>query len=88
MHPIHVNGIWRRLIPINISVDCIGEMCPVPLIKARIQYKKINPGDSITIITDHSCTSQALKEAFKKYACELKVEEESGIWEITIQKIG
>lgn len=77
--------IWR-LIPINKLVDCVGEICPVPLIKAQIQYKKINAGDSITIITDHSCTSQALKEAFKKYACDIEVEEEDGIWEIKIIK--
>lgn len=72
----------------NKIVDCMGEMCPVPLIKAQIQFKKISPGDSVTIISDHSCTSQALKEAFKKYACEIYVEEEdNGIWEITIKKI-
>jgi TusA-related sulfurtransferase len=51
----------------NKLVDCVGDMCPVPLVKAQIQYKKIKPGDSITIVTDHSCTSQNLKEAFKKF---------------------
>ncbi len=72
----------------NKQVDCVGDMCPVPLIKAQIQYKKIKPGDSITVVTDHSCTSQNLKEAFKKFACEIEVEEENGIWEITIKKMG
>lgn len=71
----------------NKQIDCVGEICPVPLIKAQIQYKKINPGESITIVTDHSCTSQNLKEAFNKFACEIKVEEENGIWEITIKKL-
>lgn len=73
---------------IDKLVDCVGEMCPVPLIKAKLRYKKIGIGESVTIITDHSCTSQALKDAFKNYKCEITVEEENGIWEITIKKIG
>lgn len=71
----------------SMQIDCVGEMCPVPLVKAQIQYKKISPGDSITIITDHSCTAQNLKDAFKKFPCEIKVEEEDGIWEISIMKL-
>ncbi len=71
----------------NKVIDCIGEICPVPLIKMQIQYKKISPGDSITLITDHSCAPQNFKDAFKKLPCEIKVEEEDGIWEITITKL-
>jgi tRNA 2-thiouridine synthesizing protein A len=78
--------IWR-LIHINKLIDCVGEICPVPLVKAQIQYKKINPGESITIVTDHSCTPQNLKEAFEKLDCEITLEEEDGIWEITIRKL-
>ncbi|MFT9494882.1 sulfurtransferase TusA family protein [Anaerosolibacter sp.] len=70
----------------NKQIDCVGEICPVPLIKAQIQYKKIHPGDSVTIITDHSCTSQNIKDAFRKLPCVVEVEEENGIWEITIKK--
>jgi TusA-related sulfurtransferase len=71
----------------SIQIDCLGEMCPVPLIKVQIQYKKIRPGDSITITTDHSCTAQNLKDAYKNFQCEIKVEEENGIWEISIMKL-
>lgn len=78
--------IWRS-IQINISVDCVGEICPVPLVKAQIQYKKIKPGETVTIVTDHSCTPQNLKEAFEKLNCEVTVEEDNGIWEITIRKL-
>lgn len=71
----------------NIDIDCMGTMCPVPVVKAQIQYKKINAGDSVTIITDHSCTSQSIKDAFKTYNCEIEVEEDEGIWEIIIKKL-
>jgi tRNA 2-thiouridine synthesizing protein A len=68
-------------------IDCVGEICPVPVIKAKIQYKKLKPGESVTVITDHSCTSQGLKEAFKQHNCDITVEEENGIWNITIKKL-
>ncbi len=70
----------------NSSIDCVGEICPVPVVKAKIQYKKIKPGESITIVTDHSCTSQGIKEAFNHLNCSISIEEEGGIWNITIKK--
>lgn len=70
----------------DIYIDCLGLICPIPVVKAKIQYKKINPGDSITILTDHSCTYSNLKDLFKKSNCEIKVKESSGIWEIIIKK--
>lgn len=71
----------------NISIDCVGEICPVPVVKAKIQYKRLKINESITIVTDHSCTSQGLKDAFKKYDCDMKIEEYGGIWDITITKL-
>ncbi|MCM0648222.1 sulfurtransferase TusA family protein [Clostridium swellfunianum] len=69
------------------SIDCVGEICPVPVVKAKIQYKKLKPGESLTVITDHSCTSQGLKDAFNKYNCHITVEEDGGIWHIRIKKL-
>ena len=69
-------------------MDCTGLMCPVPVIKAQIEYKKLAVGDSITIITDHSCTCPNIRDAFKKANCNVEVQEEYGIWEITITKFG
>ena len=71
----------------NKSIDCTGLMCPVPVVKAQIQYKKLEVGDSITIITDHSCTYPNIKDVFKRPKCSVEVEEEYGIWEITIIKL-
>lgn len=69
------------------SIDCVGEICPVPVVKAQIQYKRLKKNESITVITDHSCSSQGLKEAFQKYNCSIKIEEYAGIWHITITKL-
>ncbi|WP_032122822.1 sulfurtransferase TusA family protein [Clostridium amazonitimonense] len=70
----------------NRDIDCVGDICPVPLIKAKINYKKISKGESITIVTDHSCSGQSIKEAFKPTNASIKIEEEEGIWYITITK--
>lgn len=72
----------------NNSIDCIGAMCPVPVVKAQIQYKKLNIGDSITILTDHSCTYPNIRDIYKKLKCKVEVQEEGGIWEITITRLG
>ncbi|WP_461615773.1 sulfurtransferase TusA family protein [Clostridium sp. Marseille-QA1073] len=69
-------------------LDCVGYICPVPVVKAQIKYKKIDIGECVTVISDHSCTPQGLKDGFKKYNCEITVEEDDGIWEITIKKLG
>ena len=71
----------------NKYIDCTGLMCPVPVVKAQIQYKKLEVGDSITIITDHSCTYTNIREVFKNPNSSVEVEEECGIWEITIIKL-
>lgn len=69
------------------EIDCVGLMCPVPVVKAKIAYKTLKAGDSIVIYTDHSCTFSNMKDVFKKYSCDLMEEEEdTGIWKITITK--
>lgn len=72
----------------NINIDCLGLICPVPIIKAKIEYKKLNTGDSITIISDHSCTTISINDVFKKINCSIDVcEEIPGVWSITITKV-
>lgn len=71
-----------------VVLDCLGLICPVPLIKAKIEYNKLKRGESIMVITDHSCSSQNIKEYFEKLKCSIKIEEVlNGVWEITITKI-
>lgn len=71
----------------NIIVDCVGDMCPIPVVKSQIQYRKLQMGDSLTVISDHSCTAQGITDAFQHTKCDLFVEDIDGIWEITIKKL-
>lgn len=70
------------------KIDCLGDFCPIPVIKAKIGYKEIEKGDKLIITTDHSCTLSNIKDTFKNVNCYIHYEEKiNGIWEITIEKL-
>jgi tRNA 2-thiouridine synthesizing protein A len=70
------------------TLDCLGDMCPVPIIKIQKELKKMNPGDSIKVITDHSCVAESIKNHFSRKDISTEFDEVmNGIWEIIIKKI-
>ena len=71
----------------QIRLDCLGDICPIPIIKMRKELKKLDRDDSLLIVTDHSCVARSLTEELgkKKYSF-TENEVMSGIWEITITK--
>lgn len=74
----------------RVTVDCIGEMCPIPIIKAERSLEPLVDKDQVCIITDHSCTMQAIAIHFqdkKSYPCQVE-EIDNGIWQIIIEKRG
>lgn len=73
----------------EVNIDCIGEMCPIPIIRAEKALKDLAAGAVVRIKTDHSCTMQAVVGHFQRKMgypsyCE---EIDYGIWLITIEKI-
>jgi len=71
----------------QVEIDCLGDMCPVPYLKATKELKKLGSGDSVLIITDHSCVARALVEKMKKDKYLIEEDEVmNGIWEITVSK--
>lgn len=70
------------------AVDCLGDMCPVPIIKIQNALKKMKTGDSIKVTTDHSCVAESIKNHFSRKDIFLEFDEVmNGIWEIMIKKI-
>lgn len=68
-------------------LDAMGEMCPLPILRSDRVYKKLNKGDTLVVLTDHSCALKALPQHFTRYRTEPKVEEVArGIWKIYIRK--
>lgn len=69
------------------SIDIWGEMCPIPLIKAKKKLVSMKCGDVLVLETEHSCTSRSIVVWAKvnKYIIE---EEEvfNGIWHLELTK--
>lgn len=72
----------------NHTIDSLGDICPLPLVKAKKLYESMCSGDSLKIITDHSCVVSSLNEYFIHFPCTIFIEEVlNGVWEIYIKKV-
>lgn len=71
----------------DYKIDCLGEMCPVPIIKLQDVLKKIKSGDSVKLVTDHSCVLANISDYLKHKKLKVTVDEViNGVWEIYIEK--
>lgn len=72
----------------EVVIDCLGEACPVPLIKAQNELAKLEGGDVLIVQIDHSCAMKNLPEWATKDGHNVEVEEvEDGEWEVIIEKV-
>jgi TusA-related sulfurtransferase len=72
----------------TIVIDCIGDPCPLPLIKAEKKLRKLNPGDQICLEIDHNCALNSIPEWARKKGYQVKVEETPCLeWKIYIKKL-
>lgn len=70
-----------------IILDCMGEICPVPIIRLQNIIHHIKEGESIQLITDHSCTLSSVSDFCRIHHLEIDPEEVmTGVWEILISK--
>jgi TusA-related sulfurtransferase len=70
------------------KLNCFGDFCPVPLLKAQREVKKLQTGESLMVVTDHSCVVESIDEYFGLRHFKLSIEEAiNGVWEITITKV-
>ncbi len=68
-------------------MDCLYEVCPIPLIKAVRELKKMAPGDILVVHSDESCVGVMMKEWASQHHYSLRiVESGAGEWEIYLQK--
>lgn len=67
------------------ELDCLGDFCPVPIIKLQAQLKRIKQGDPCLLVTDHSCTLTAVRDFCQLHRLGCGIDEViNGVWEITI----
>jgi TusA-related sulfurtransferase len=68
-------------------IDCMGEACPIPLVKTQKQMAKMNVGDVAIVQIDHSCAMKNVPEWARKEGHNVEIEETGdGEWEIIIEK--
>ncbi len=71
----------------EVVLDCLGEACPVPLVKAEKALEKLASGDVLIVQIDHSCAMKNVPEWARKQGHEVELEEvDDGEWECIIEK--
>lgn len=68
-------------------LDCLGEACPVPLLKTQKKMEGLKVGDMLIVEIDHSCAMKNVPEWARKEGYNVEIEEvDDGQWEIFIEK--
>jgi TusA-related sulfurtransferase len=71
----------------EVVLDCLGEACPVPLIKTEKELEKLESGDVLIVQLDHSCAMKNVPEWARKQGHDVEIEEvDDGEWECIIEK--
>jgi len=72
----------------DIKVDCIGEICPVPLVETRKALRKAREGDVVEITGNHPSSKKEIPMAVKAMGLELIdiSEDKNGTWKIRIKR--
>ncbi|ABY91369.1 sulfurtransferase TusA family protein [Thermoanaerobacter sp. X514] len=68
-------------------LDCLGEACPVPLLKTQKEMEKLKVGDVLIVEIDHSCAMKNVPEWARNMGYNVEIEEvDDGQWEVYIEK--
>jgi TusA-related sulfurtransferase len=71
----------------EVELDCLGEACPVPLVKAEKALTKLEAGDILIVQIDHSCAMKNVPEWARNQGHNVEIEEvDDGEWEVFIEK--
>lgn len=71
----------------NITVDCRGETCPVPLVETRKALRRAAPGDVIEVIGTHPASKKEIPMAVEALKLKLlSVEGSDTDWTIRIRR--
>ncbi len=72
----------------EVELDCLGEACPVPLVKTENALAKLEGGDVLIVAVDHSCAMKNVPEWARKQGHNVEIEEvDDGEWEVIIEKV-
>lgn len=67
------------------ELDCFGEICPVPVLRIKKELQSMKSGETLKVISDHSCVVESVTDNFKRAKVKIENEEViNGVWEIFI----
>ncbi|MCL1854547.1 MAG: sulfurtransferase TusA family protein [Clostridia bacterium] len=68
-----------------VILDCLGDICPVPVMRLQNRLKTVKPGGSVLLMSDHSCVPRSIEDYCKKKNLLYGAAEAApGVWEITV----
>jgi TusA-related sulfurtransferase len=71
----------------EVTLDCLGEACPVPLVKTQKALDELTVGDVLIVQIDHSCAMKNVPEWAREAGHNVEIEEvDDGEWEVVIEK--
>ncbi len=71
----------------EVMLDCLGEACPIPLMKAEKKLNTMDIGDILIVQIDHSCAMKNVPEWARNQGHNVEIEEVGdGEWEVVIEK--
>jgi len=69
----------------DIYIECLGDICPIPLMKLKREEPSLEKGMTIKLVTDHSCVSESIKNYCESRRYQLEIlEPVNGVWEFYI----
>ena len=71
----------------EVELDCMGEACPIPIVKSEKKLADMKIGDVLIVLIDHSCAMKNVPEWARKEGHNVEIEEvDDGEWEVIIEK--
>lgn len=77
----------RKIKMKEYTLDCLGEACPVPLMKTEKKINSMDLGDVLIVQIDHSCAMKNVPEWARNQGYNVEIDEvDDGEWEVVIEK--
>lgn len=71
----------------EFTLDCMGEACPIPMMKTEKKMEDLAIGDVLVVAIDHSCAVKNVPEWARNHGHNVEIDEiDDGEWEIIIEK--
>lgn len=69
------------------TFDCLGDMCPIPVLTIKKNLDLILEGQTVMIVTDHSCAKENVADFCESRGLHCTFDEVIiGVWEIQVSK--